>query len=243
MRTLAFAKRSAREILRDPLTLFFGLGFPAVLLLLLSMIQKNIPVPLFEIQRLAPGMAIFGLTFMTLFSATLIARDRESAFLQRLYVSPMQSRDFILGYMLPMVPIALGQGIFCFAVGALLGLSVTWNLIAALFLLIPCGVFFVALGLLFGCVLNQKQVGGICGALLTNVAAWLSGLWFDLDLLGNWFSDAAKALPFYHGVRMVQLAAEGHFSQAMPHLLWVAVYAVLALLVAILLFLGQRRRQ
>ena len=50
MRMLTFAKRCAKEILRDPLNIIFGLGFPIVLLLLLSAIQANIPVKLFEIE-------------------------------------------------------------------------------------------------------------------------------------------------------------------------------------------------
>ncbi|MBQ3214720.1 MAG: ABC transporter permease, partial [Oscillospiraceae bacterium] len=69
MRMLAFARRNTRELLRDPLTLAFGLGFPLVLILLLSAIQANIPVPLFELQHLTPGITVFGLAFMTLFSA------------------------------------------------------------------------------------------------------------------------------------------------------------------------------
>ena len=110
MRMLAFARRNAKEILRDPLNLFFGLGFPIVLLLLMSAIQANIPVPLFEIERLAPGISVFGLSFMTLFSASLIAKDRGSSLLQRLYTTPMTGMDFILGYTLPILPIALAQG-------------------------------------------------------------------------------------------------------------------------------------
>ena len=107
MRTFIFAKRCAKEILRDPINLGFGLGFPIILIYLMSAIQANIPVNLFEIDNLTPGMTIFGLSFMTLFSATLIAKDRESAFLQRLYTSPLTAVDFILGYMLPILPIAL----------------------------------------------------------------------------------------------------------------------------------------
>ena len=107
MRMMTFAKRCAKEILRDPLTMFFGLGFPVILLLLLSAIQANIPVSMFEIDTLTPGITVFGLSFMTLFSATLVAKDRESALLQRLYTSPLTSVDFILGYMLPILPIAL----------------------------------------------------------------------------------------------------------------------------------------
>ena len=55
MRTITFAKRCGKEILRDPLNLGFGLGFPLALLLLLTTIQENIPVSLFEIDTLTPG--------------------------------------------------------------------------------------------------------------------------------------------------------------------------------------------
>ena len=113
MRMITFARRCAKEILRDPINLGFGLGFPLVLLVLLSALQANIPVSLFEIDTLTPGITVFGLSFMTLFSATLIAKDRESAFLQRLYTTPLAGMDFILGYMLPMLPIAMAQAAIC----------------------------------------------------------------------------------------------------------------------------------
>ena len=114
MRMLTFARRCAKEILRDPLNLGFGLGFPLVLLVLLSAIQANVPVSLFEIDTLAPGITVFGLSFVTLFSATLIAKDRESALLQRLYTTPLTGLDFILGYMLPILPIAVMQVTICY---------------------------------------------------------------------------------------------------------------------------------
>ena len=81
MRMLSFAARNRKEILRDPINLFFGLGFPIVLMLLLYAIQSKIPVSLFEIGHLTPGIAVFGLSFMTLFSATVISKDRASAFM------------------------------------------------------------------------------------------------------------------------------------------------------------------
>ena len=241
MRTLTFAKRTAREILRDPLTLAFGLGFPVVLLLLLSAIQANIPVPLFEIETLAPGMTVFGLSFMTLFSATLISKDRETALLQRLYATPMTGLDFILGYTLPMLPIAFMQGLCCFLVGALLGLKLTANtLVAALFVL-PSSLFFIAMGLLLGSLLNQKQVGGICGALLTNLTAWLSGIWFDLDMVGGTFQKIAELLPFLHAVKLEQAVAAGDLAAGLPHLPWVLGYGIGATALAVTVFLRKMR--
>ena len=97
MRMFTFANRNTKEILRDPINLGFGIGFPLALILMLSAIQANITVELFKIDHLAPGIAVFGLAFITLFSATLISKDRASSLLQRLYTTPLTARDFILG--------------------------------------------------------------------------------------------------------------------------------------------------
>lgn len=148
MKLLTFSGRNAKEILRDPLTAAFGLGFPIVLILLLSALQANIPVSLFELESLTPGMTIFGLSFMTLFSATLIAKDRESTFLQRLYTSPLTAADFIFGYALPILPMAVAQCILCYVVALILGLSATVNILYAVLFILPAALFFIALGLL-----------------------------------------------------------------------------------------------
>ena len=243
MRMLTFAKRCAKEILRDPLNLGFGLGFPLVLLLLLSSLQANIPVSLFEIDRLTPGITVFGLSFMTLFSATLVAKDRESALLQRLYTTPLTGLDFILGYMLPLLPIALGQTVICYLFAVPLGLSISVNILYAILGIIPMAVFHIALGLLFGSILGVKQVGGICGALLTNLSAWLSGVWFDLQLVGNSFQKIANALPFVHAVELEKALFSGNFSLAATHLLPVALYSFLITGAAVLCFLRQMKKQ
>ena len=243
MRMLVFAKRNAKELLRDPLTVIFGLGFPLVLLLLLSAIQANIPVPLFEIKQLSPGIAVFGLSFMTLFSATLIAKDRGSLLLQRLYTTPLRPIEFILGYALPILPFSLAQSVICYAVAFLLGLEVTLNCLLAILFILPVSLLYIALGLLFGSILTDKQAGGVCGALLTNLSAWLSGIWFDLELVGGAFQRIAYLLPFVHAVEMERAVLGGDLRGAMPHLLWVLGYAILLLALAVVLFLRQMRRQ
>ena len=243
MRMLTFAKRCAREILRDPLNLAFGLGFPLVLLVLLSALQANIPVPLFEIDSLTPGITVFGLAFMTLFSATLVARDRETALLQRLYTTPLTGLDFILGYLLPLLPIAMGQTAVCYLAAVPLGLTVSWNILWAVLGILPMAVFNITLGLLCGSVLGVKQVGGICGALLTNLSAWLSGIWFDLQLVGGVFEKIAHALPFYHAAQMEKALFRGDFGSAASHMLPVAVFCVLSTAAAVFCFLRQMKKQ
>ena len=243
MRMLTFAKRCTKEILRDPINLAFGLGFPLVLLLLLSSLQKNIPVELFDINTLTPGITVFGLSFMTLFSATLIAKDRESAFLQRLYATPLTGFDFILGYMLPLLPLAVSQTIICYLFAIPLGLTVSINIIYAIIGIIPMAVLNIALGLLCGSILGVKQVGGICGALLTNLSAWLSGVWFDLKLVGGFFEKIANVLPFVHAAEMEKALFSGNFELALTHVMPIILYSVFITAIAVLSFLTQMKKQ
>ena len=243
MRMLTFAKRNIREILRDPLNLAFGLGFPLVLLLLLSAIQANVPVPMFEIARLAPGIAVFGLSFLTLFSATVIAKDRSSALLQRLYTTPMKPLDFILGYTLPMLPLALAQGLITFLAAMTLGLQPSVGIVWAAWYILPISLLHIAIGLLCGSMLNEKQVGGICGALLTNLSAWLSGIWFDLELVGEEFQKIAHMLPFVHAVELERAALLGDSAGVRQHIWWVLGYDAALLILAVAAFLRQMKRQ
>ena len=243
MRMITFAKRCTKEILRDPINLGFGLGFPLVLLFLLSAMQANIPVSLFEIDTLTPGITVFGLSFMTLFSATLIAKDRESALLQRLYTTPLTGVDFILGYMLSLLPIALSQTVICYLFAIPLGLNFSVNVIYAVIGIIPMAIFNIALGLLCGSILGVKQVGGICGALLTNLSAWLSGVWFDLELVGGFFEKLAGVLPFIHAAELEKALFNGNFEVAASHILPIVFYCVCITVAAVIGFLGQMRKQ
>lgn len=234
MRWLVFAKRNTKEILRDPLTLIFGLGFPVILLLLLTMIQRNVPVSLFELEELTPGIVVFGYSFLALFAALLISKDRETSFLLRLFSTPLRASDYILGYLLPLLPMAVGQCVLTYVVAVLLGLEWTVTMLPAGALSLLTAMMFISLGLLLGSILNDKQVGGICGALLTNLSAWLSGTWFSLELIGGWFEKLAFWLPFANGVELGRAALAG--ADLLPYLWWCLGYALVVMAAAVLVF-------
>lgn len=241
MKWLAFSQRNAREILRDPLTVGFGVGFPVVLILLLTLIQRNIPVPLFELDQLTPGVVVFGYSFLALFAALLVSKDRSTSFLLRLFSTPMKASDFILGYLLPMAPMAVAQCLLTYLVAAILGLHLTVHALAAGALSLLTAVMFISLGLLLGTVLNDKQVGGVCGALLTNLSAWLSGTWFSLTLVGGWFEKIAFALPFANGVELGRAALAGQYGNLTPYIWWCLGYAVVLTAAAVLVFRSRMR--
>ena len=243
MRAWIFARRNAKEILRDPLSFAFWLGFPIVLLLLLTAIQSSVPVALFELHHLTPGICIFGLSFLTLFSATIISKDRKSTFLLRLYATPMKPLDYIIGYTLPILPIAILQSVACYGVAAILGLKITVYTLCAVLGVAVVSVLYIAMGLLFGSILNEKQVGGVCGALLTNLSAWLSGIWFDIELIGGVFTKICNALPFLHAVELLRAVLNGNFAGIFPHLWWVLGYSIAVFGLAVWLFLRQMKRK
>lgn len=236
MRTRAFALRNYKEIIRDKLNIAFGLGFPIIILLLLSLIQSNIPVSLFAIDRLTPGIAVFGLSFVSLFSGFLIAKDRGSSFMLRLFTSPMTASNFILGYTIPLLPLAIAQIAVCFLVALLLGLQISVHILMTILVLLPAAVLFIAIGLLCGTVFTDRQVGGVCGALLTNLSAWLSGTWFDVNLVGGAFKAIANALPFIHAVNAGRAALAGNYGDIFPELWWVIAYAAAVMAIAIAVF-------
>lgn len=245
MKTFLFAKRNAKEILREPINLFFGLGFPLVLLALLSIINANIPPeannPMFEIENLAPGLAMFGTAFMALFAGMLLAKDRTTSFLTRLFTSPMRSADFILGYTAPLIMMATAQAAITLVASLVCGLHLTAWLLLAVLVTALISLVFVGLGLLCGTLLSDKAVGGVCGALLTNIAGWLSGVFIPLELIGGGFLTFCKILPFYHSVEAVKAALGGDFIGMLPHLAVTLGYIVVIFTAAVFVFKHKMR--
>ncbi|MFS0673564.1 ABC transporter permease [Ornithinibacillus sp. 179-J 7C1 HS] len=236
MKTFVFANRVMKEIIRDPISLFFGLAFPLILLILLSAINRSIPVDLFNIALLAPGIAVFGLSFMALFAAQVLAKDRASSFLTRLFTTPMTAHNFILGYMLPLIIMSVIQIAFCLFAALFLGLDFTITIFATIMMLIPMALIYIGIGLICGTLFSEKAAIGICGALLTNVSAWLSGVWFDLELVGGIFKDIANILPFVHAVEVGKSVLDGYYTNMFPHIWWVISYAVIIMVISIFVF-------
>ena len=245
-RTWIFAERTFKEVVRDPLTIVFGVGFPVALILMMTLMQRSISgmaenTPHFALVNFTPSMTVFGLSFIALFLGTLIANDRNSAFLARLFASPLTASNYLTGYSLPFIPLAVMEGVICFGTAAILGLTVDINVLWATLSLIPVAMLFIALGVIFGTTLTSPQVGGV-GSIVVNLAAWLSGAFFDVKLIGGAFETICGLLPFYHAVGMIRSAFAGIFDlEFLFHLLWVLGYAAVLYVIAILLFKGRMR--
>ncbi len=232
-RMLAFASRCFKEVTRDFSTLIFGVGFPVVLITLMSVMKQNVidmPAEMFAIGDFAPGMAVFGLSFLSLFTGMLLSGDRESSFLMRVFSSPLKARDYLLGYSLPLIPVALCQGVCCFATAFAFGLQVTPRVLLALVALLPAALLYIAIGLLVGSVCGYKQSSGV-NSVVVNAAAWLSGTWFSLDAMGGGFRTVCNILPFARAVDVVKIALSGNGDALAPVLVtlaWAVAFFALA---------------
>ncbi len=239
-RMLALAGRTGKELLRDPVTLVFGVGLPLFLLILMSVIQNNVSVEIFAIGQLAPGMAAFSLSFVSMFAAILLAKDKSTSFLLRVFASPALPREYILGYALPMLPIGAAQCAVCFLTAFCFGLAPSWNILLAMLVLLPTAALYIAFGLLFGVLLTDKQAAPV-NSILVNVAALLGGTWFDLTLIGGTFEKICNLLPFVHATESARAALAGNYAAILPHIAWVFGWAALLLVAAVLLFKKKMR--
>ena len=238
MRFLAFSSRNRKELLRDPISLIFGIGLPVLLLLVISLIERSVSgmAEIFSIENFAPGIAMFSLSFIALFLGMLLANDRSSSFLARLFASPLAASDYLLGYSLPLLPIALVQSAICFITAFFLGLPVSVNVLLTILVLIPVAILFIGIGLLLGSIFSNKQVSPIC-SIVVQVAALSSGMWFDLHQIGGAFKAFCYALPFAHSVDLAKITlAGGGFTAIYPHLLWAAGYAAVIFVLAVRAF-------
>jgi ABC-2 type transport system permease protein len=239
-RMLFFARRNAYEIMRDPISLFFGVLFPVVLLGLLSLINAAIPaeanMTLYEINNLAPGIAAFGLCFLALFASMLVSKDRCSSFMLRLRTSPLHPWEYIAGYCLPMLPMAMAQNLLCMVAAMCMGLKPSVHILTMAVGLLPTACLYIAMGLLLGTVLSEKAVGGICGALMTNLAGWLSGTWFSIEMIGGVFEKICKVLPFYPSALAAKALLEGRVIDALADLAVIAAWSFAVALTAVFVF-------
>jgi len=233
----AFAERNLKEILRDRLNMLFGFGLPVVMLILLSLMQKKFlgTEGIFSLENFVPGVAVFGLTFISLFAGVLISNDRDSSFLTRLFTSPLTGFDYIIGYSYPLLPMSIVQSVICFLTAVFLGLSISINILLAIVTLIPVAFLFISIGLMMGSLFSVKQMNGV-GPIFINVVLWLGGIVLPVEKIGGTFQMICNALPFIHSVDLARAALDGNYSAIFPHLLWVIGYAVIIFILAVILF-------
>ena len=222
MRSLVFAKRNFIELLRDVLGYIFCIAFPIVMLIVMSIVNDSIPkeagMTVFRIDNLAGGVVIFGQTFIMLFTAIQVTNDRSSSFLMRLFSSPMKGKDFTLGYILPMLLVSIIQSVLTFIAAIIIAGIVDYDikitgLALAVITTLPSAMMFIAIGLIFGSILNEKSAPGICSVIIS-AGTFLGGVFFDAEGVGGGIYKVCKCLPFIYCTRIARTSINLDFSDS-----------------------------
>ena len=227
----AFSKRNRKEILRDPLSYIFCLAFPIVMLIIMTIVNSSIPkeagMTIFRIDNLSAGVAIFGQTFVMLFTAITVSTDRTSSFLVRMYATPMTSNDFSIGYILPMFVISMIQSVIIYVASVIIsfitGYSLNYGgLLISLLTLVPSAFMFICFGFLFGTLFNEKAAPGIC-SIIISLGSFLGSIWFDADGSGGTMLKICKSLPFYYCTKSARSAIKLDFEM---NVFWIPIIIV-----------------
>ena len=238
MRTLIFAKRNFKEIVRDPISLIFCIALPIFLLVIFQ--QFKIPSEVYSIENFTPGIIIFSFSFITLFSSQLVSKDRCSSFLTRLFSSPLTPFNYIVGYSLALVPLALGQSVLFVFVASFLGLKITFNVLLMVLVGLFISFLFVALGILIGSKFNDKATPGV-SSIVVQLVAFTSGLWFDTSMVSKFFQTVCNVLPFKHTLDLLKAIQNGNFTNLLTPILIVLAYTILAYVIAVIVFKRKMR--
>ena len=229
-----FAVRNFKELIRDPLALVFEIVLPLFLLFIFQ--QFNIPSENYRLENFTPGIVIFGLSFITLFTATLVAKDRDSALLMRLGASPMKASDYIFGYVLSLFPIILIQNILFFGVACMLGLAFSFGIILAIIATLFISIFFITLGILIGSLVSEKATGGV-GSIVVQLVCFTSGMYFPSEMVGDVFARICEFLPFESLVKVINGVLNNNLSIIEPlNILIIIVYTIATVIVSSVIF-------
>lgn len=229
----ALANRNFKEITRDPLTLVFAILLPTFLLFIFQ--QFKIPSELYNINNFTPSIIIFGFSFLTLFTATLISKDRSTSLLSRLYASPLKSYEYIIGYTISVLPVALLQSIIFYITAILLGLPLNINIIINILISVPISILFIALGILVGSLVNDKAAPGI-GSVIVQLVVFTSGMYFDVNMMGSVIKTVSNILPFKYCVDISRASLSGNLLNMGNEIIILLIYIIIVFIISFIVF-------
>lgn len=232
MRVISFSKRNFKEIIRDPLSLVFCLGLPLALLIIFQ--QIKIPNEAFNIENFTAGTVVFSLAFITMFTAVLVAKDRSTSLLTRLFISPMNAFEYISGYTLSVLPVVIIQCILFFGAAVIMGLDFSAKIILCSIISVLMSIMFIMLGIFIGCITNEKSSSGL-SSIIVQLVAFTSGMYFPCELLGKGFNTVCKILPFLHSTdilkNIINGTSSGFFADIMIYFAYTVIFTFLAVII------------
>ena len=132
----------------------------------------------------------------------------STALMTRLSVSPMKRAEYVLGYLLSTLPIALLQCLLITAAGVALGLPMRVRVLLAIPAALPAAVLFALFGVFIGNIVSDKAAPGV-SSVIVQLVCFTSGMYFPKELVGKGFAAVCDLLPFGVCLDLIRAAVSG----------------------------------
>lgn len=205
MKFVKLISRNLHLVYTNWLPLTISLAVPIALVIIFESIYGTIPYSLFTAQSLAPGVVVFSLSYLTLFSAYLISKDVEDGFLNHL--KDLSVFTIIRSYQIPFLLVGFFQMTVTLITGAFLG-GIYHQIIESTVFYMLFASLMVSVGLIIGLNFNPA-ISMTIGSVFTLVDALFCGAWLDVNMLGSLFKTLAYYLPFANGVDISRAMLKG----------------------------------
>jgi ABC-2 type transport system permease protein len=160
----------------------------------------NIGVDISQMDFIASGIIIFGLLIMIPTSGRIMLRDKESRFLYRMLTTPARPWEFIAGYSLSMVLLAIIQIFFFILLGWLFGMDIVGNLGLAFAVFLLTAICSIGIGMVVASLSKSENQGESLSWLFSMPLAIVSGVWFTSEFMPSYIRTFAGLFPFAHAV-------------------------------------------
>ncbi|WP_433393412.1 ABC transporter permease [Micromonospora sp. KLBMP9576] len=215
-----------RLFLREPIIVFFGLGFPPLLLVIFGAIPAfrepdadlgglrtiDLYVPIL----VALAVAMFALNSLS----QLLATYREKGVLRRMRTTPVRPAAMLGAQLLMSTLMSVVTMLVLLAVGRLaFDVRLPRQVPAYLTSYVLVALAMLALGLLVAALAPTGKSAGAVGTVLFFPVVFFAGLWIPRDSMPGVLRTISDFTPLGAGVQSLQDATAGHW----PQLLHVAV--------------------
>jgi len=187
-----------------------------------------------------PGLLAFSIMNIAIAGSGFnIVEYRRKGILKRLFVTPIQPRDFIGGLVIARLSICLVQitGLILAAI-FLFHVVFVGNLLSLYLFILVGTVIFLCIGFCLGSLARTQQAIIAIGNLVTFPQMILSGIFFPIEALPDLVQPLAKMLPLSFistGLREIAINGAG-LLELVPSIIGMGLWAVVVLVLSIRLF-------